>query len=486
MRAVHQHRQPAGQPGQQMAGRQHRQPGRGQLDGQRDPVQPAADLGDGPDRRLVRRELHAGRLGPVQEQPHGRPAVLVTGTRQRQRGDRVLAPGPDPQRRPAGDQHDQAGAGFQQPDHGVPGGQHVLEVVQHDEHPAIAQRGPQPAVQRGRVPVVHAQLPGHGIEHETRVAQRRQVGEYDPVRVVARHLPGHLDGQPGLADAARAGEDQQLRVAALQQPDHGGGEPGPADQRGQRPGDGSADGHSPFGPALWLGPGRGQQARPLTRTQAQRIGQQPDRVEPRRAARIPLQVADGLGADPGPLGQPLLGQTRGQASLPQQLTERGHRAKRGVFGERSSCRPAGPGRRLGGMSPENLKIRARRLVEEVLNQGDLAVANELMSPTCVHHVPGAELAPGPASLRDWLSRTLRIFPDFHAIVEDEFATGDRVAQRITAYGTHQGTGQPVEFAVLEIARAGPDGRIAEHWCSADLLSVLRQIGGRVQALRQVS
>ncbi len=113
------------------------------------------------------------------------------------------------------------------------------------------------------------------------------------------------------------------------------------------------------------------------------------------------------------------------------------------------------------MSPEDLKIRARRLVEEVLNQGDLAVANELMSPTCVHHVPGAELAPGPASLRDWLSRTLRIFPDFHAIVEDE-------------------------FAVLEIARAGPDGRIAEHWCSADLLSALRQIGGRVQALRQVS
>jgi predicted ester cyclase len=138
------------------------------------------------------------------------------------------------------------------------------------------------------------------------------------------------------------------------------------------------------------------------------------------------------------------------------------------------------------MSPEDLKIRARRLVEEVLNQGDLAVANELMSPTCVHHVPGGELAPGPASLRDWLSRTLRIFPDFHAIVEDEFATGDRVALRITAYGTHRGTGQPVEFAVLQIGRAGPDGKLTEHWCSADLLSVFRQIVSDVPALRQVS
>jgi ketosteroid isomerase-like protein len=137
------------------------------------------------------------------------------------------------------------------------------------------------------------------------------------------------------------------------------------------------------------------------------------------------------------------------------------------------------------MSPEDLRTRARRLIEEVLNQGDLAVATELMSPTCVHHVPGGELAPGPASLRDWLSRTHRIFPDFHAIVEDEFAAGDRVAQRMTAYGTHAATGRPVEISVLQIVRAGPDGRIAEHWCSANLLAVLGQLSTQVPALRQV-
>jgi predicted ester cyclase len=137
------------------------------------------------------------------------------------------------------------------------------------------------------------------------------------------------------------------------------------------------------------------------------------------------------------------------------------------------------------MSPEELSIRARRMIEEVLNQGDLAVASELMSPTCIHHVPGGELAPGPASLRDWLSRTHRIFPDFHAIVEDEFAAGDQVAQRITAYGTHAATGRPVEFSVLQIARAGPDGRFAEHWCSADLLAALAQLSSAVPALRRV-
>ena len=137
------------------------------------------------------------------------------------------------------------------------------------------------------------------------------------------------------------------------------------------------------------------------------------------------------------------------------------------------------------MSPEDLRIRAHRLVEEVLNQGDLAVANELISPDCVHHVPGGQPAPGPATLRDLLSRILRIFPDFHAIVEDVFAAGDQVALRVTAYGTHAATGRPAEFAVVQILRAGPGGRFAEHWCSADVLTVLRQLSTPVPALREV-
>ena len=137
------------------------------------------------------------------------------------------------------------------------------------------------------------------------------------------------------------------------------------------------------------------------------------------------------------------------------------------------------------MSPEDLRICAHRLVEEVVNQGDLAVANELISPDCVHHVPGGQPAPGPGSLRDLLSRVLRIFPDFHAIVEDVFAAGDQVALRVTAYGTHAATGRPAEFAVLQILRAGPSGRFTEHWCSADVLTVSRQLSTPVPALRQV-
>jgi predicted ester cyclase len=141
------------------------------------------------------------------------------------------------------------------------------------------------------------------------------------------------------------------------------------------------------------------------------------------------------------------------------------------------------------VSPEELKALARRIVEEVLNQGDLTVANELISPDCIHHVPGNQPVPGLVSLKCQLALTKRIFPDFHAIVEDQIAEGDQVVQRITGYGTRTGelpgipaTGEQVTFTVIEISRVGPDGKFAEHWSSTDLAGLLRQLGAIPAAL----
>lgn len=138
------------------------------------------------------------------------------------------------------------------------------------------------------------------------------------------------------------------------------------------------------------------------------------------------------------------------------------------------------------MSPEELKRRARRLAEEVFNQVDLAVAEELISPDYVHHVPlmpGDQPPHGIAGVKEFVTGMRQTFPDFHVIVEDEIAEGDRVVQRITASGTHDGdffgvapTGKKVAFDVIEINRIGPDGKFVEHWSSVDLLGVLQQLG----------
>ena len=125
------------------------------------------------------------------------------------------------------------------------------------------------------------------------------------------------------------------------------------------------------------------------------------------------------------------------------------------------------------MSPEDLKARARRIPEELLTQGDLAVADEVIAPDCVHHAP-VPLAPGPAEVIEWVKALRRTFPDLYALVDDEVAEGATVAQRLTVSGTKgirlRGEGlnaRRASWQVLVIVRAGPDGKIWEHWSSWD-------------------
>ena len=69
------------------------------------------------------------------------------------------------------------------------------------------------------------------------------------------------------------------------------------------------------------------------------------------------------------------------------------------------------------MVPDQLKTRARRGIEEIVNTGDLAIATELISPDCVRHVPGGPSVSRFTARRDRLTVPLRIFPDFRAVAE---------------------------------------------------------------------
>jgi steroid delta-isomerase-like uncharacterized protein len=134
------------------------------------------------------------------------------------------------------------------------------------------------------------------------------------------------------------------------------------------------------------------------------------------------------------------------------------------------------------MLTEELKSRARRLPEELLTQGDLAVADELVAPGCVHHAP-APLVCGIEGLKQWARALRRAFPDLCALVDDEIAEGDRVVQRLTLSGTHAGeflgippTGKRVTWQLMAIQHLDPGGKVAEHWAIWDQLGLLRQLG----------
>ena len=133
------------------------------------------------------------------------------------------------------------------------------------------------------------------------------------------------------------------------------------------------------------------------------------------------------------------------------------------------------------MAPEELKARARRIPEELLTQGDLAVADEILAPDLIHHAP-TPAAFGIEGARQFVLALRRAFPDLCAVVEAEVAEGDTVAQRIACSGTHRGaflglppTGRRITWQLVAIQRIGPDGWVAEHWASWDRLGVLRQL-----------
>jgi predicted ester cyclase len=134
------------------------------------------------------------------------------------------------------------------------------------------------------------------------------------------------------------------------------------------------------------------------------------------------------------------------------------------------------------MSPDELKVRARRIAEELLTQGDLRVADELFAPVCHHHAP-CPIGDGADGLKQWVVALRRAFPDLRAIVEDEVAEGARAAQRLSLGGTQTAalagvppSGRRATWVLVEVLRVGPDGRFAEHWCIWDELGLLRQLG----------
>jgi len=74
------------------------------------------------------------------------------------------------------------------------------------------------------------------------------------------------------------------------------------------------------------------------------------------------------------------------------------------------------------------------------------------------------------------------FPDLHGTIEDLIAEGDKVVDRMTCEGTHQGmfmgappTGKRVKWSFIDINRI-VDGKIVEHWAEVDTMGIMQQLG----------
>jgi steroid delta-isomerase-like uncharacterized protein len=123
-----------------------------------------------------------------------------------------------------------------------------------------------------------------------------------------------------------------------------------------------------------------------------------------------------------------------------------------------------------------------RLVEQLVNKRDLAVVDEMFANNFVNHSPATGTTPDREGIKQLITMLRSAFPDYHNVIEDLIAEGDRVAARVMCRGTHRAefmgiapTGRPVEFSAVSIFRfAG--GKVVERWNNTDYLSLLQQLG----------
>ena len=139
---------------------------------------------------------------------------------------------------------------------------------------------------------------------------------------------------------------------------------------------------------------------------------------------------------------------------------------------------AGLSRPAVAETAEAKKAIVRQVIEEVLNQGRLDRADELVAE--------GEGDFGP----DWFRVTYRTrrtaFPDLTYRIEEMIAEGDRVVVRFTAVGTPNGPVVPVAsvtpvevsgVAIMEVK----NGQVTAGWELTDMLKLAKETGYSLRA-----
>jgi steroid delta-isomerase-like uncharacterized protein len=133
------------------------------------------------------------------------------------------------------------------------------------------------------------------------------------------------------------------------------------------------------------------------------------------------------------------------------------------------------------MSAEENKALVERFVEEFWNEGNTSAADELMALDAEIHMPTGELV-DVDGLKGFAGTFRESFPDWHSTFEELVAEGDRVAERWTGRGTHQGelqgippTGKRVEVPGSVFYRI-VGGKIVEFRGQLDMMSLMQQLG----------
>ena len=134
------------------------------------------------------------------------------------------------------------------------------------------------------------------------------------------------------------------------------------------------------------------------------------------------------------------------------------------------------------MSLEENKAIIRRLVE-AFNKHNVALLDDFMSPDFVDH--DLQLR-GLENYKQFETKFIKGFPDYHETIEGIIAEGDKVWLHFKVMGTHIGeweifgitlapTGKKITYTGVGIWRI-VDGKVVERKSVRDMLDFLKQLG----------
>ena len=133
-----------------------------------------------------------------------------------------------------------------------------------------------------------------------------------------------------------------------------------------------------------------------------------------------------------------------------------------------------------GPLQEKNKAVARRVFEEIFNQGKFQVAAEIYAPDFINHgvKSDAGLKEDQAAARGWKEA----FPDLNMSVLLMVAEDDLVTVVWTGSGTNTGQGNGLPATGKKVAGRGitvwriVNGKIREEWSEFDSMRLMQQLG----------
>ena len=133
------------------------------------------------------------------------------------------------------------------------------------------------------------------------------------------------------------------------------------------------------------------------------------------------------------------------------------------------------------MTGIDIKIAARRLLEEIFPSDDEAALAEAISEDFVNHEAPAGTPPGPGSVAYYMHLRASAFSEQRWTIHQVLAEGDTAVVYCTHSGRHTGdffglaaTGRSFAYRQVHIIRF-VGGKGAEHWAVRDDAALIRQL-----------